>query len=365
MATTTLPQRWRVTGTALSLGLAALALTACGATANQSLTEGGEADAVAPDRAGSARTEEGAADGAAVRDEAEAQDGDGGGTLGTDVEAADRDLIHTATMTVRVSDVPEAADRAKELTIEAGGYVAAEHLTTPAGRVPTAELTLRIPNDGYEDALTGLAELGDRSDLERSVDDVTDEVADVESRIATAETSLETLRGYLEEAEDVDDLLRIEQEIQDRQSELEAYQARLETLTNQTTYSTVHLSLDTPDTYVEAPSGDAVGFLEALRQGWGALVAVALWIAVIMGWALPFLAVAAVVVVPVWWYRGRRVRDALGGSARGAGRSGRASVAVTDDGGSAAGTGRGTEPAGSGGGVGDDPEDGDGPGRDG
>ncbi|MCY9784454.1 DUF4349 domain-containing protein [Nocardiopsis sp. EMB25] len=356
MATTTFPQRWRVAGAALPLGLAALVLTACGAT-TQSLTEGDDAGAASVERADSAQTDEGALA------EEEPQGEGGGGALGADVEAADRDLIHTATMSVRVSDVPEAAELAKELTIEAGGYVASEQLRTPAGRVPTAQLALRIPNDGYEDALADLAELGDRSDLERSVDDVTDEVADVESRIETAQTSLETLRGYLEEAEDVDDLLRIEQEIQTRQSELESYQARLETLTNQTTYSTVHLSLDTPDTYVEAPSGDAVGFLEALRQGWGALVAVTLWIAVIAGWALPFLAVAAVVGVPVWWYLRKRTRRTRGDSARDADRS--APVAAAVGGGPEAGGDGGTDSDDSGSGPGNEDGSEGAPGRDG
>ncbi|MFI6578258.1 DUF4349 domain-containing protein [Nocardiopsis sp. NPDC050513] len=307
MRATTFPQRWRTTAAGLFAGLAVLLITSCGGAGSESMTSEA-AGGAAPERADSAAVDQGAA--ADMSAQSEEGAGDGAGALGSGVEAADRDLIHTATMSVRVRDVEEASQRASELTVEAGGYVSSEELSTPVGGSPSARLTLRVPAEGYEDALTGLAELGDRSSLERSVEDVTEEVADVESRVASAEAALETLRGYLEEAEDVDDLLRVEQEIQNRQSELEAFQARLEALDNQTAYSTVHLSLDSPDTYVDGPSGDAVGFLEALGQGWAALAAVALWIAVIAGWALPFLVIAAAVGLPLWWYLRRRARAA-------------------------------------------------------
>lgn len=261
-----------------------------------------------------------------------------GSSIGSDIEISDRQLIHTADLTVRVDDVPGASGLAKELTIEAGGYIASERLSTPSPGTPEGSLTLRVPNDGYEDALTDLAELGDRSHLERSVEDVTEEVADVESRIESSETALKTLRGYLEEAEDVDDLLRVESEIQTRQSELEAFQARLKTLADQTAYSTVHLTLRPPETYLEEQSEDGIGFLGGLERGWRALASFGRGVAVAVGWLLPFLVATVVLGAgPLWWYRSRRagrpakVRGWFPGASRGS-TPGRAEGAGTDGG---------------------------------
>ncbi|MFL1428514.1 MULTISPECIES: DUF4349 domain-containing protein [unclassified Nocardiopsis] len=243
----------------------------------------------------------------------------GSSVVDPDTEVTDRKLIHTADLTVRVEDVAEAAREAKELAVDAGGHVASESLSTPTGGSPEAYLTLRIPNEGYEDALEELAELGDRSDLHRSVQDVTGEVADVESRIESAETALETLRGYLEEADDVDELLRVEREIQDRQAELEAFQARLKTLEDQTTLSTVNLTLMPPRTYIEEPAEDGIGFLGGLERGWLALVSVFGGLAVAVGWLLPFVAVLALPVTAlVWWLRSllRRRRAAAANAPR-------------------------------------------------
>ncbi|MGW5877134.1 DUF4349 domain-containing protein [Nocardiopsis terrae] len=308
MDTPSLPQAGRVAGMTVATGLAALLLTACGATTeNIGAADGGgssaEYAAESADRAAPGPQTE--ADAAEEGDTAEQDAGEGG--VGSDVEVGDRQLIHTANMTVRVDDVAEAAELAKEMTLGADGYVANESLSTPAGGSPEGNLVLRIPDEDYEGALDGLAELGDRSELERSVEDVTEEVADVESRIESSETALETLRGYLEEAEDVDDLLRVESEIQQRQEELEAFQARLESLRNRTAYSTVHLTLVPPATYLEETTEESVGFLGGLERGWRALVGLGQGAAVVVGWLLPFAAVLAVLGAgPLWLWRRRR-----------------------------------------------------------
>ncbi|PDP84438.1 hypothetical protein CQJ94_27580 [Glycomyces fuscus] len=312
----------------LSVGLAALLATSCSSpAADGGAGSAGESAALAPE----------AADRSVSEDQAGEQQsaGEGGGSaVGSEVEVGDRQLVHTADLSVRVEDVSEAVGRAKELTLDAGGYVASETVSTPRGGSPEGSLTLRIPTDGYEGALEELSELGDRSSLDRSVQDVTEEVADVESRIESSEAALETLRGYLEEAEDVDDLLRVEGEIQSRQAELEAFQARLDALRNQTTYSTVHLTLAPPETYLEEPSDDSIGFLGGLERGWRALVTFGQGVAVVVGWLLPFLVVAAVLGAgPLWWYRSRRRGRAAGGeeaSSPGAARTGSGDGAAED-----------------------------------
>ncbi|MDT0329560.1 DUF4349 domain-containing protein [Nocardiopsis lambiniae] len=284
-------------------GLTALMVTSCGATLHSSdSSAGSSAEYAVPDAVedGGFSEETGRAEDGAVEQEG------GASGIDSDVVISDRELIHTAALTVRVDDVPEASERAKELTLAADGYVSSESLSTPKGGTPEAYLTLRIPHDDYEGALEELADLGDRSDLDRSVQDVTEEVADVESRIESSETALETLRGYLEEAENVDDLLRVEREVQDRQAELEALQARRKTLENEISYSTVHLVLMPPQTYIEEPSEESIGFLGGLERGWLALVSVFEGFAVALGWLLPFLAVLAVPVTALaWWLRSR------------------------------------------------------------
>lgn len=335
MATSAFPPTRRVAGTVLSVGLAALLATSCSSPmADSGAGAANESAAVAPEAGDRALSEEQAG-------EQQSAEGGGGSAVGSEVEIGDRDLVHTAELSVRVEDVPEAVGLAKELTLDAGGYVASERVSTPQGGSPEGTLTLRIPGEDYEGALEELSRLGDRSNLERSVEDVTEEVADVESRIESSEAALETLRGYLEEAEDVDDLLRVEGEIQTRQAELEAFQARLETLRNQTSYSTVHLTLTPPETYLEEPAEDSIGFLGGLDRGWRALVTFGQGVAVVVGWLLPFLAVAAVLGAgPLWWYRSRRRGPGKGASSAGGRKNGAGKGAASGSAASGAASGR-------------------------
>jgi hypothetical protein len=297
--------------------LSAWLLVACSAGGGESADRASEVGAVSEQEAAAPEmADEGAADGDMSEEGAE-----GGSGVGTDVEIEGRDLIHTADLSVRVDDVAEASEAAKDLAIAADGYVAFEQVSTPTGGAPESTLTLRVPNEGYEGVLSDLAELGDRSSLERSVEDVTEEVTDVESRIESAEASLETLRGYLDEARNVDDLLEVEREIQTRQAELESLQARMESLSNLTAYSTVNLRLMPPETYLEEPSEESIGFTGGLERGWRALTSLGEDLAVALGWLLPFLAVIVVVGAGPWiWWRRRRA--ARGPAKRRGGRSG-------------------------------------------
>ncbi|GAA4954139.1 hypothetical protein GCM10023224_44290 [Streptomonospora halophila] len=239
--------------------------------------------------------------------------GDGPGSqLAADVPVAERDLVHTADLSVEVENVRGAAEEAVDWTESTGGYVAAENVQTTEGSPPHASLTLHVPQKRYEEALEELAGLGTRSSLDRRVEDVTEQVADVDSRVESAEASLERLRELLDEAESVEDVLAVEEQISTRQQDLEALQARQESLAQQTSYGTVRLDLAPPETYVEEPADDSIGFLGGLLRGWRALVDVAQAASVAVGWLLPFVALGAAVGTPAWllWRRRRSARGA-------------------------------------------------------
>lgn len=297
----------RPPGSLLAAFLVALVLTACGATQSDRSGGGTAANEAAPEQDREGQKED-------------AGDTDGGGeessAVGQDVEVDARELVHRAELTLRVEDLDAAGERAKELTTEADGYVSRESHEAPTGGMARTSMTLRVPSEGYEAALAELTDMGERSSLDRSVEDVTEEIADVEGRTESAERSLETLRGYLEEAEGVEEMLEVESQIQERQEDLEAFQARLESLENSTAYSTVELTLLPPNAPEEDIEREELpGFLESLRSGGESLLTVGRAVAAAVGWLLPFALVAA--AVGAWpWMRWRARRGKRRGSNR-------------------------------------------------
>lgn len=219
-----------------------------------------------------------------------------------------RMVVHSASMSLLVEDVDEAAAEVKEWVRQAGGYVASETANAASGRNPQVRLSLRVPVDSYEEALNAFAALGTRQSLERSVTDVTEEVADVDSRVASAEKPVARLQELLDEADTISDILEIEEQISSRQAELEAMQARQRVLADQTSYATVDVELRLPSSAVPVDDGDSPGFVGGLAAGWRALLTVVDVVVVVIGWLLPFTVVAAAAAVPVVWLRRRRSR---------------------------------------------------------
>ncbi|WP_345714394.1 DUF4349 domain-containing protein, partial [Kineococcus glutinatus] len=212
------------------------------------------------------------------------------------VPGAGRSVISTATLTVEVPDVEDAATAATRLATTAGGLVAAAR-SGGSGGEEAATLTLRVPGERFTTLLEDLAALGRRAQQDVTSTDVTAEVADVGSRVASAQAVLATLRDRLPDATTIPDVLAVEGEIARRQADLEALQARQRALADQVALSTVDVTL----TRQAAAATAAVepGFTGGLARGWEALGSTVRVVALVAGAVLPFAAVAALLAAPV------------------------------------------------------------------
>lgn len=263
---------------------AALALTGCSAGSS------GDSDG-------------GKAAGSAARDEA-AQSGDkddkgfGGG-------AADKSgrkeppklngthIIRTATLTVRVEDVPKALAEARAAATDAGGVVGDETTDRDGRGHERSRIVLRIPQDQYEDVLKSLEGTGKLIERKAKAQDVTDQVVDVESRIKSQRASVARVRELMDKATKLSDVVTLEGELSTRQSELEALLAQQSSLKDRTSMSTITLSLSETAVKKADADDDDPTFVDALSGGWSAFVTMLRWLAVAIGAVLPFVAVAA------------------------------------------------------------------------
>ncbi|MPY59558.1 DUF4349 domain-containing protein [Streptomyces spongiae] len=275
---------------------AALALTGCSAGGESSSDSGGGSNAkeAADQQAGA-----GAADSAS-----DSKGGTGGkATRVPDVSV--NHIIRTASLTVRVKDVPKALDAARTTTENAGGFVGDETTTRDGKGRERTRVTLRVPTDKYDEVLDDLEGTGKLIEREAKAEDVTDQVVDVESRIKSQQASVARIRELMDKATRLSDVVTLEGELSSRQADLEALLARQASLKDRTSLATITLSLtETP--VKKADKDEDPGFLDALAGGWNAFVTMFRWIAMALGALLPFLVVAAVLVL--LWVRVVRPR---------------------------------------------------------
>jgi hypothetical protein len=239
------------------------------------------------------------------------------------------DLIVMAGLQLAVKDPEQAAGRAEQDVVAAGGYVAGEAegvgtqvlpsvvttadssestdtgvspVTLPApdaaANSDEALLLVRVPPAKLDAVLAELAGSGDVAYRTRSATDVTGQVADVNSRIASAQSSIAELRGMIDKAASMNDLISLEQALATRESDLESLEAQQRALADQTAYATVTVGYYEPAVAATVkPAPHQAGFLSALNAGWHALLAVFRVIVIGAGWVLPF----AVLIALLWW----------------------------------------------------------------
>lgn len=212
-----------------------------------------------------------------------------------------RAVIRTGEIALVTKEMNRARAEIDDLLGRHGGYLASEDTTNDRrGRPERSVLVLRVPEPAFGTVMGELGEIGRTERADRTSEDVTTKVIDIDTRVATQEASLARLQRFLRQASNVDDMIRIESEIASRQAELESLKAQQKYLGDQTSMSTVTVRLRTPAAPPPPPPVSEAGFLVGLAEGWSALTAVLVGAATVLGAALPFLATFALVGVPLW-----------------------------------------------------------------
>ena len=287
-------------GAGSSAGADSVADSAAGnAGGNAKSSAAGSGRAAAPQAVG------GLADSAGTPTGGGTEPGTGTGTdTGTQARVlpTDRKVVYRGSISVRVSDIGRAADRAEALATGADGVVGAEQTATDPRRPRYGEatLTLRVPPAAFGATLDALGRLGKELDRQRSAEDVTSQVIDVDSRVRTQQRSVERMRVLLSQAKTIGEVVQVESELSRREADLESLEAQLKGLEDVTDLATIEVSLSSPRPGVPPePKDENLGFLAGLTGGWDAFVAIVAVGLTVLGALVPFALAVALVGVPL------------------------------------------------------------------
>jgi uncharacterized protein DUF4349 len=249
---------------------------------------------------------------------ADASSGNGGNGQAASaarLSPAGQQLIYTAQLTVRASDVSAAVSRATAIAADSGGYIASENASSNPDHPDqsTATIEVKIPVTAYAVTLGELSgnALGTRLSLQQQAQDVTQQVADVNSRVASDEAAISQLRALLSHAGSVGDLLDVQNQINSQESDLEALQAQQSALNHETAFATVAITILGPKAAPKPKKQKPPGLGNGLGAGWHAFRVTLSWLLAVVGAVLPFLVVlAALGAAGYWGRRWLRARDA-------------------------------------------------------
>jgi hypothetical protein len=152
-----------------------------------------------------------------------------------------RDIIFTADLTVAVTDVAAAGQEATRIIQGMGGFLFGQQTT--GSPEPRSILTFKVAPQDFQAALTALGSIGELRTQNVSASDVTERIVDLESRINTAVASVQRLRALLEQATDIEAIVDLENELMERETQLETLRGQLRTFQDQVAMATIVLTL--------------------------------------------------------------------------------------------------------------------------
>lgn len=232
---------------------------------------------------------------------------------GTEVADGDREIIANAQATVQVKSIPEAAAAIAALAEEHGGYVENTEIGKSVSMDGTSEpapadsaygwIGIRVPSADLPAVIAALADTGDVLSSSTSKQDVTSISIDLQARVDSAKASVERLTELMSQSASVSELIEAEVALTDRQAQLESYEQQLESLQDQVAMSSLQVQLTRE---VSPTTADPAGFGDGLLSGWNGLVVSLNALVIAVGFLLPWLAVAGVIVLIVWLIRRAR-----------------------------------------------------------
>lgn len=214
----------------------------------------------------------------------------------------EKKIIRTAGMTIKTQRYDEALAALENACTGQGGWIesSSENTNSYSG-MRTAWLTLRIPQEALDSFLDGTAGLGRVTSRNESAEDVTASYQDTQTRLNTQLALMERLQALITESGDLSDLLALESQIAETQYQIDTLQTSLNHTDRQVSYATVTITLQEENVVELTDTTVSFGerIVSAIRVGLESLVGFLGDMVVFLVAAMPFIAIAVVVVIAV------------------------------------------------------------------
>ena len=152
-------------------------------------------------------------------------------------------LIKNATVTIECDDARTAATTLVDSLQSSGAYVSNLNEFVDALGRRTVTMQVRVPADKFDQSMTGLESLGRILNKQVTTEDVTEEYVDTESRTRNLRKTEERLLDHLNRAAQLEDILRVENELTRVREQIERMDGRLRFLKNRISFSTITVTM--------------------------------------------------------------------------------------------------------------------------
>lgn len=160
-----------------------------------------------------------------------------------DINNIEKKVIKNGDISMHVNSIEKAIRKIKTIALSHGGDEVSSDFSK-TGMHKNGFIIIKVPVNQYDKAFEAIKRIAPLVTHESShAQDVTAQFIDLESRIKNKKDHESRLRTFFARAEDVDELIQIERELARVRTEIEQMEGQLKHLTDQTQFSTIHVTL--------------------------------------------------------------------------------------------------------------------------
>jgi uncharacterized protein DUF4349 len=223
-------------------------------------------------------------------------------------------VIRTAQLTIAVgSGLFDSKLQAVRTLVESeGGYIAgtdAQALpadTPENSSIRTGVISFMVPAAHFDDAIDQLTKVGKVQSEHITGTDVSAQYVDLNARLVNAQAQLDAMRALLKQATNINDIIAVQNQIGQITAQIEQLKGQIKYLDDNTSYSTVSVTLTESGAPAQGASSDSWGFVTALNQGAHNFMTTINYVVTALGAVGPFL-----VLLGIGFLAWRRRRPAL------------------------------------------------------
>ena len=212
----------------------------------------------------------------------------------TAAQAAERKIIRNANLTIEVASPTESQAKIASIAESHQGFVVTTESTqrTDEDRTKpemTVTVVVRVPAAKFNQVTEEIRRVGLRVVQEKTTgQDVTEEFMDLEARIKNQKALEAQFIEIMKRARTVEDALSVQTELANVRTEIEKLEGRRRFLENQSSLSTINVTLQSPTEIVNA-TGFWYSVKSAFGDGVGAAVAIILFLIRVIVALIPIL----------------------------------------------------------------------------
>lgn len=156
---------------------------------------------------------------------------------------ANAKMVYTASIEAETTDYDACTAALDALVEKLGGYLEYASMGSYGDGSRNASYTVRVPSARFKEFLAGVGEIGHVTSQDQNADNISEMYYDTESRLATQRTKMERLQMLLSKAENMEDIIDLENAIAETELQIEQLTGSLRHYDSLVDYATIELRL--------------------------------------------------------------------------------------------------------------------------